>query len=75
MVLGYTLDLRSHPIRDLTFKGLQFSVNSDDPGFFNYTGVTLDYAYLTLAWELNIRDLKKITLNGIKYSSVSEDKK
>jgi adenosine deaminase CECR1 len=75
MVLGYTYDLRNHPIRDLTYKGLQFSISSDDPGFFNYKGVTLDYAYVTLAWELNIRDLKKISLNGIKYSSVSEEKK
>ena len=75
MVLGYTYELRNHPIRDLTFKGLQFSISSDDPGFFNYKGVTLDYAYATMAWELNIRDLKKLSLNGIKYSSVSEEKR
>lgn len=36
MVLGYTYDLRVHPIRDLSYKGLQFSISSDDPGFFNY---------------------------------------
>jgi adenosine deaminase len=30
---------------------------------------------LTLAWELSIRDLKKLSINGIKYSSISEDKK
>lgn len=75
MILGYTYDLRVHPIRDLTYKGLQFSISSDDPGFFDYKGVTLDYAYLTLAWELNIRDLKKVSLNGITYSSISQDKK
>ena len=71
MVLGYTLDLRSHPIRDLLFRGLQISISSDDPGFFNYEGVTLDYCYVTLAWELDLRDLKKLSLNGIEYSSVS----
>jgi adenosine deaminase CECR1 len=71
MVLGYTFDLRTHPIRDLTHKGLQFSISSDDPGFFDYEGVTLDYAYATLAWELNLRDLKKLSLNGITYSSIS----
>jgi adenosine deaminase CECR1 len=74
-ILGYTYDLRNHPIRDLSFKGLQFSISPDDPGFFDYKGVTLDYAYATLAWELEIRDLKKISLNGIKYSSISEEKK
>lgn len=75
MVLGYTLDLRTHPIRDLTHKGLQWTVSSDDPGFFDYEGVTLDYAYLTLAWQLTLRDLKKLSLNGIKYSSVDDAKK
>ena len=75
MVLGYTLDLRTHPIRDLMYRGIQFSISSDDPGFFNYTGVTLDYAYTTLAWELSIRDLKKVSLNGIIYSSINQQKK
>lgn len=75
MVLGYTYDLRIHPIRDLTHKGLQISISSDDPGFFNYEGVTLDYAYITLAWELSIRDLKKLSMNGITYSSISQQKK
>lgn len=75
MVLGYTYDLRNHPIRDLSYKGLQFSISSDDPCFFNYKGVTLDYAYATLAWELDIRDLKKVSLNGILYSSVSAEKR
>lgn len=75
MVLGYTFDLRNHPIRDLTFKGLQWSISSDDPGFFNYEGVTLDYAYCTIAWELTLRDLKKLSLNGIDHSSIPEAKK
>jgi adenosine deaminase CECR1 len=72
MVLGYTLDLRNHPIRWLLHHGLQVSISSDDPGFFNYEGVTLDYAYVVLAWELDLMDLKKLSLNGIKYSSAPE---
>lgn len=75
MVLGYTRDLRQHPIRDLTYRGVQWSISSDDPGFFDYEGVTLDYCYATLAWELTLRDLKKVSMNGITYSSISEDKK
>ena len=75
MVLGYTLDLRQHPIRDLMFHGLQFSISSDDPTFFNYEGVNLDYTFATIAWELELRDLKKLSLNGIKYSSISDAKK
>ena len=55
--------------------GLQASINSDDPGLFGYEGVTLDYVYATGAWELTIRDLKKFSLNGIKYASISEEQK
>ena len=72
MVLGYTLDLRNHPIRYLMHQGLQVSISSDDPGFFNYSGVTLDYVYVAIAWELDLMDLKKLSLNGIKYSSVTD---
>jgi adenosine deaminase CECR1 len=57
-ILAYTLDLRWHPARALINQGLQISLNSDDPGFYNYQGVTLDFAYAFLAWELTVRDLK-----------------
>ena len=56
-------------------RGLQVSISSDDPGLFGYEGVTLDYVYATGAWELTIRDLKQLSLNGIKYASISEEKK
>jgi len=51
------------------------SISPDDPTFFDYQGVTLDYVYATLAWELDIRDLKKMSLNGITYSSISKEKR
>ena len=75
MVLGYTLDMRNHPVRYMMHQGLQTSINSDDPGFFHYSGVTLDFVYVTLGWELDIWDLKKLSLNGIKYSTISDAKK
>ena len=56
-------------------KGIQASISSDDPGFFGYEGVTMDYLATYVACELSIRDLKKLSLNGIKYSSVDEDAK
>lgn len=75
MVLGYIKDLRTHPMREMMAKGVQASINSDDPGLFGYEGVTLDYVYACGAWELTIRDLKKFSLNGIKYASISEKQK
>ena len=75
MVLGYTLDMRNHPVRYMLHKGLQASISSDDPGFFEYSGVTLDFIYVALAWELDIWDLKKLCLNGLTYSSIPEAKR
>jgi len=59
----------------LLTRGVQLSISSDDPAFFGYEGVTLDYVYATGAWSLDLRDLKKLSLNGIKYSSISEEEK
>lgn len=56
-------------------RGLQASINSDDPGFFGYEGVTLDYVYAFIAWELDIKDLKKLSLNGLTYSSLEQSDK
>jgi len=75
MVLGYTKDLRTHPVSYMLSKGIQASISSDDPGLFGYEGVTLDYVYATGAWSLTLRDLKQMSLNGITYSSVTDEKK
>ena len=40
-----------------------------------YHGVTLDYVYAFLAWDLNIADLKKLCFNSIKYSSLTQEEK
>ena len=74
-VLGYTLDLRCHPARFLLNQGVQMSINSDDPGFWDYDNLTLDFAYVFIAWELTLSDLKKLVWNGVKYSSVTEEEK
>ena len=50
-------------------------MSSDDPGFFGYDGVTMDYVMAFMAWELDIADLKKLALNGITYSSIPEERK
>lgn len=75
MLLGHVGDLRNHPIRYLITKGLQISINSGHPGLFDYDDVCMDYMAVYLAWGLSIRDLKKITLNGIVHSSIKEDEK
>lgn len=74
-VLGYALDLRNHPARSLLHEGVPIALSSDDPGFFNYHGVTLDYVYAFLAWELDLADLKKLAINSLKYTSLKQVEK
>jgi len=40
-----------------------------------YEGVTLDYLYAFLAWNLDIADLKKLCLNTIEFASITSDEK
>ncbi len=75
IVLGYTNDLRCHPIRSMLAKGLPVTISPDDPGFYDYEGTTLDYVYCFMAWDLDLCDLKQLAINTIKYSSVSEAEK
>ena len=74
-ILGYVRDLRCHPIRSLLCQGVAVSINPDDPGFFDYEGVTLDYVYAFLAWELSIADLKQLCLNSLEYAEISRKEK
>ncbi len=49
-VLGYVKDLRCHPARMLMNLGVPLTISSDDPAFFNYSGITHDFVLATLAW-------------------------
>ena len=74
-VLGYTRDLRCHPARSMLHYGVPISISPDDPTFFDYEGVTLDYVYAFIAWELDIADLKKLCLNSLEHASITEEEK
>lgn len=75
LVLGYTFDLRWHPARALMHRGIPLTISADDPGFWGTKGVSLDYAYACLAWQLTVKELKQFALNGIKYAAITEESK
>ena len=35
----------------------------------------MDYLYAYIAWDLNLRDIKKLSLNGIEYANLDKDHK
>ena len=74
-ILGYVEDLRVHPARYLLQQGIQCSISPDDPGVFGYEGVTYDYWAIFLAWELDLKAMKKLIMNSITYSSLSDTEK
>ncbi len=74
-VLGYCHDMRLHPVRSFMHSGVPVSVSPDDPGFWGYEGSTLDFVYAFLAWELDVRDLKQLCINSVKFASVTEEQK
>ena len=74
-ILGYVKDLRLHPASLMLRHGIQCSISSDDPSIFNYQGLSYDYWYAFMAWELTLKDLKKLVYNSIDYSSLNPNEK
>lgn len=75
LVLGYTLDMRWHPIRNLMKKGVAVTISSDDPTFWGVPDLSLDFTYGFIAWQLDLKDVKQLAINSIKQSSVNENVK
>lgn len=74
-VLRYTPDLRVHPGLGYLSKGIPITLNSDDPSVFGYEGLGYDFWVAYMAWGLDLRDLKQISMNGIIYSALTDDEK
>ncbi len=47
----------------------------DDPGSFGYNQLTVDFYLATMAWGLNLADLKQFAWNSIQYSSLPNHRK
>ena len=74
-ILGYVADMRNHPARIFLRNGIQCSVNSDDPGVFGYQGLTYDFFMVYMAWELNLKAIKKLVFNSIRYAALEKELK
>ena len=74
-ILGYVKDLRLHPASLMLRHGIQCSISSDDPAIFDYQGLSYDYWYATMAWELSLKDIKKLVFNSITYSTLNSKEK
>ncbi|SDK99202.1 adenosine deaminase CECR1 [Catalinimonas alkaloidigena] len=74
-MLDYVGDLRVHPASYLLRRGVQIALSSDDPAIFGYSGLSYDFWSAFLAWQLDLRALKKLTQNSLLYSSLPDERK
>jgi len=74
-ILGYVANLRMHPASGYLNKGIPITISSDDPQIFNYRGLSYDFWTAYMAWELDLRQLKKFALNSLVYSALEEKEK
>ena len=71
---GVCPSLDVHPIKQYFKQGLMVTVNSDDPTMFN-TNISQEYLALVQKLGFTIKDLKRLSLNSIKASFLSEPNK
>lgn len=73
--LGYIPDLRAHPGILYLKKGLPVVISPDDAGVLGYTGVTHDFFVAFMYWDLDLKGIKQLALNSIKYSGLKDKSK
>ena len=74
-LLGYTSDVRTHPGLNYYRSGIPVVLAGDDPGTFGYNELTIEYYLASLAWSLNIYDLRNFASSSIQYSSLADNEK
>lgn len=74
-MLKLVTDLRNHPASDFLRFGIPITLSPDDPNVYGYIGVTPDYYEAYVAWNLNLKQLKQISLNSLVFSQLSGQEK
>lgn len=72
--LGFAPDLASHPFDALRRKGLELSINSDDPALFNTT-LSDEFRKVAETWEYDAETLAKLALAGFEHSFLPAEEK
>lgn len=76
-VLRLVDDLRNHPAVGLMGAGVPMVIAPDDPGVMGYGAHFLlyDWYLAFVSWELDLRSLKALAYNSLKYSVASPELK
>jgi len=72
--LQVTPDLNQHPLKTMLDRGLQVTINSDDPAYFSGY-INENYLAMQKAQNLTMRDIYKLAENSFKASFLEAEKK
>ncbi|MDO4939666.1 MAG: hypothetical protein Q4E54_06870 [Lachnospiraceae bacterium] len=73
--LGYTRDLRNHPVTEYLKTGLVMALCSDDPTYMEHQELSDDFFAAVVCWGARLSDLKVLAINSIMYSGLDEKDK
>jgi adenosine deaminase CECR1 len=73
-LLDYIPDLRNHPAVHYINAGLPIVLSPDDPAIMQHS-LSHDFYVAFMAWGLDLKALKQISINSLTYSAMSADEK
>jgi adenosine deaminase CECR1 len=73
-LLGFVADLRTHPAAHYINDNIPIVLSTDDPGIFQST-LTHDFYAAYMAWGLDLKALKQLAMNSLRYSTMTPQEK
>jgi adenosine deaminase CECR1 len=73
-ILGFVSDLRIHPAAHYVSANVPMVLSSDDPGIFQ-SSLTHDFYAAFMAWGLDLRALKQLAMNSLRYSAMTAEER
>jgi len=67
--LLYYHDINLNPFLKLLRKGIKVSISPDDPGFFGYTGVAMDWFQILMQTDIKLSEIYLLLKNSILKAS------